>query len=63
MSLFGKRKLAGSWRASAKADLRADRDTVLDQYAEVKDLIDYLITELDVAKIQCDEYILENGNA
>ena len=60
LSVFGKRKLAGSWRAAAKSDLRAERDSLLQPYNALKSMSDELIQKLDGVKIQCDEYVLSN---
>lgn len=62
-SLFGKRKIAGQFRAAAKSDLRAERDNILNLYNNVKNIIDEILIEMDRIKIDLDEYILDEQNA
>jgi hypothetical protein len=56
LSLFGKRKMAGQWRAAAKADSRSERDAVLRDYEDLKLMIDDSISQLDVAKARLSAY-------
>jgi hypothetical protein len=56
-TLFGKKKLAGSIRASAKRGLAKERENVLAPYEKLKLDIDSLLTKLDSLKMQLESYI------
>jgi hypothetical protein len=55
--LFGKKKLAGSIRASAKRSMASERDQILAPYEKLKLDIDALLTKLDSLKTQLENYI------
>ncbi|GAA4884625.1 hypothetical protein [Ferrimonas pelagia] len=57
LSIFGKKKLAGSWRAAAKTDLRAERDSLLQPYTSLKEIINEILYKSDEAKLKCDEIV------
>lgn len=62
LSVFGKPKLAGSWKAAAKANLRTKQNAVLEPYNSLKQEIDDQLLQLDSIKIQCDEFIISNAD-
>lgn len=59
VGLFGKRKLAGQMRADKKRRLNAERDRKLAPYDTLKLTIDDLLTQMDDAKAQLQNFIEE----
>jgi hypothetical protein len=58
-SIFGNKRTASSYRASAKRGKRADRDGELDPYTILKVLIDDILLKMEHAKIQIQQFIEE----
>jgi hypothetical protein len=59
LTVLGKRKLAGQARADAKRRLSTERDRKLAPYANLKLMIDDLLTQMDNAKVQIEGFIEE----
>ena len=57
VGILGKRKLAGQLRADEKRRLRMERERKLTPYDQVKYVIDDLLTQLEGAKGQLQQYI------
>lgn len=60
LTLFGKRKAAGSARADAKRQLSAARDRSLSDYEAVKLTVDDLLVQMERAKLSFQLYIDEH---
>jgi len=59
LSIFGKRKTAGTMRAHAKRGVAKERDNALQPYERLKLHIDNLLLKADAAKDTLDDYIQE----
>ncbi len=59
LAVFGKRKLAGSYRAGAKRQLNKERDQMLAPYESLKLAIDKAIIDFDQMKMQLSTYLEE----
>lgn len=59
IGMFGKRRAAGQYRATAKRQVTAERDRRLQPYETLKMSIDDLLLQMDRAKIQIQQYIDE----
>lgn len=57
LTLFGKRKAAGSIRADAKRHVAADRDRALSDYEAVKQTVDGLLVQMESAKLSFQQFI------
>lgn len=62
VGLFGKKKLAGSVRASSKRGVTKERDQILAPYEKLKLDIDNILTKLDSAKLKLENYIQKAKN-
>lgn len=60
LTLFGKRKAAGSARAAAKRQVSSQRDSELRDYEAVKQTVDDLLVQLERSKIAFQQYIEQN---
>lgn len=60
LTLFGKRGAAGQVRASERRTLTSEADRQIRGYEDVKLTIDDLLTQMDKAKAQIEQYIREN---
>ena len=58
-TIFGSKKSAGSYRAAAKREKRAERDGELDPYTILKVLIDDILLKMEHAKNQIQQFIEE----
>lgn len=60
LTIFGKRKAAGSARATAKRQVASQRDSELREYEAVKQTVDDLLVQLERGKIAFQQYIEQN---
>ena len=57
LDLFGKRKLAGQLRQSARRAIQSDKINGRQPYMDIKDYIDQLILEGDKLKLKAEQYL------
>lgn len=58
LDIFGKRKLAGTFRAETRRAAERDKKAARQPYLEIKEAIDNLILEGDRLKLMAEEYLL-----
>ncbi|NES97445.1 MAG: hypothetical protein F6K32_19935 [Desertifilum sp. SIO1I2] len=61
LDLFGKRKLAGQMRASARKAIQAEKVSLRQPYIDTKETIDRIILEAEQLRLQAQEYLLHHS--